>query len=165
MANWIDVDGCIISEPGTYLTKIVAAAEGWTKNNKLILQIKLKTIEGNEFTHTFYIQNNTMFLISRFLRDLGLTEQERHDINFDKDNPELSMPEIEAYFKKYVVGKITEITLNNEEYNGKTHLKLTKLSNHFAGNEDMFKDVTGVIAENKTVNTVNGGQDETDVPF
>ena len=105
-----------------------------------------------------------MFLISRFLRDLGLSETERHDINFDKDSPELSMPEIEAYFKKYVVGKITEITLSNEEYNGKTHLKLTKLTSHFAGNEDMFKDVTGVIADNKTVNTVNGGKDE-DVPF
>ena len=133
MADWTEFEGTIIDKPGKYLTKIVAVAEGFTKGGKLQLQLKFKTLEGNEFIHSFTIQSNTMWIISKFLKDLGLSEEERKDIRLDKKNPEICMPEILDYFNKHVIGKITEITLDYREYNGKQYLNMISNSEHYAG--------------------------------
>lgn len=162
MANFTDFQGNEKLPVGNHTVKIVAVDKGTNRNGGVKIIVKFLDLENREFDHNLQIQSNMMWACDKFLRELGLTEKERQDIEFDKNFPEADIDVILSYFKTKVIDRLCDIETYNKEYNGKDYINL-KAIKPFTGDKEKYMFLTGEFAKNET--TINVQNQDADVPF
>jgi len=162
MASFADFQGNEKLPVGTHSVKIVACAQGCNKNGGVKIIVKFMDLDQREFDHSLTIQANAMWACDKFLRELGLTEKERRDIDFDKNFPETDIEKILEYFESKVKDRLCNIETYNKEFNGKEYMNL-KAVTPFVGDKEKYMFLTGEFAKNET--TINVPNHDSDVPF
>lgn len=162
MANFTDFQGNEKLPVGNHTCKIVAVDKGTNRNGGVKIIVKFLDLENREFDHNLQIQANAMWACDKFLREIGLTEKERQDIEFDKHFPESDIEVILNYFKSKVVDRVCEIELYNKPFNGNEYINL-KSAKAFTGDKEKYMFLTGEFAKNET--HINVPASSSDCPF
>ena len=147
---------------GIHSVKIVAVTQGCNKNGGVKIIVKFMDLDQRVFDHSMTIQANAMWACDKFLRELGLTEKERRDIDFDKHFPENDIDKILEYFESKVKDRLCNIKTYNKEFNGKDYMNLKSVT-AFTGESKKYIHLTGEFAKNET--TINVQNQDNDVPF
>ena len=162
MASFADFQGNEKLPVGTHSVKIVAVDKGTNRNGGVKIIVKFMDLDQREFDHNLQIQANMMWACDKFLRELGLTEKERRDIDFDKNFPESDIDVILNYFKTKVIDRLCDIETYNKEYNGKEYMNLKAIT-PFTGDKEKYMFLTGEFAKNET--HINVPASSSDCPF
>jgi len=150
--NWNDLE----ENKETYLSKGIHLTKATDSilltNTNGIYMIKIRFCNTNNAKHdeTFFITALSIWKFQKLFKDIGLTTQEKADINIKSlQKPEDSAKEIADHIKKYVVGKYYKIELiqnkMNPKYNNLQQIRqlleneitpaITNIKNLFADDE------------------------------
>ena len=162
MASFADFQGNEKLPVGTHSVKIVAVTSGTNRNGGVKIIVKFMDLEQREFDHSMTIQANAMWACDKFLRELGLTEKERRDIDFDKHFPENDIDKILEYFESKVKDRLCNIETYNKEFNGKDYMNLKSVT-AFTGDKEKYMFLTGEFAKNEA--HINVPASSSDCPF